>query len=168
MHLEALWDFSALAPASSKCYENVSIKFFQEPVLSIRLRKARCDSDRTRYENRSREYNALTFRCQRLPMPSTKQARSLQAISLKGSCDIVTEFFKYGVNMYVFLTSTQVSMKSTKGKYRILFQRGVYPSDDFHMVKKYGQTVLVTQDLALENYLDRYVHDQCSSCVDPY
>lgn len=38
---------------------------------------------------------------------------------------------------------------------RILFQRGVYPSDDFHMVKKYGQTVLVTQDLALENYLDR-------------
>jgi len=38
---------------------------------------------------------------------------------------------------------------------RILFQRGVYPSDDFHMVKKYGQTVLVTQDLALENYLER-------------
>lgn len=25
------------------------------------------------------------------------------------------------------------------------------------MVKKYGQTVLVTQDLALENYLDRQV-----------
>lgn len=40
---------------------------------------------------------------------------------------------------------------------RILFQRGVYPEDDFHMVKKYGQTVLVTQDLALENYLDKYV-----------
>lgn len=45
---------------------------------------------------------------------------------------------------YVFLFS-----------YSILFQREVYPSDDFHMVKKYGQTVLVTQDLALENYLDR-------------
>lgn len=42
---------------------------------------------------------------------------------------------------------------------RILFQRGVYPADDFHMVKKYGQTVLVTQDLALENYLDRHVTD---------
>ena len=26
------------------------------------------------------------------------------------------------------------------------------------MVKKYGQTVLVTQDLALENYLDKYVY----------
>ena len=39
----------------------------------------------------------------------------------------------------------------------ILFQRGVYPADDFHMVKKYGQTVLVTQDLALEYYLEKYV-----------
>lgn len=38
---------------------------------------------------------------------------------------------------------------------RILFQRGVYPADDFHMVKKYGQTILVTQDLALENYLEK-------------
>jgi len=69
-------------------------------------------------------------------MAPTKQSRTPQAISLRGSCDIVTEFFKYGVNT-------------------ILFQRGVYPSDDFHMVKKYGQTVLVTQDLALENYLNR-------------
>ncbi len=42
--------------------------------------------------------------------------------------------------------------------FRVLFQRGVYPADDFHMVKKYGQTVLVTQDLALENYLDKCAH----------
>ncbi|KAJ7169811.1 spindle assembly checkpoint protein [Mycena filopes] len=59
-----------------------------------------------------------------------------QAITLKGSTALVTEFFKYAVNT-------------------ILFQREVYPSDDFHMVKKYGQVVLVTQDLALENYLDK-------------
>ncbi|KAG1838374.1 DNA-binding protein [Suillus subalutaceus] len=59
---------------------------------------------------------------------ATSQAPTRQAITLKGSTNLVTE---------------------------ILFQRGVYPSDDFHMVKKYGQTVLVTQDLALENYLDR-------------
>lgn len=26
------------------------------------------------------------------------------------------------------------------------------------MVKKYGQTVLVTQDLSLENYLEKLVH----------
>ncbi|KAI0094805.1 mitotic spindle checkpoint protein MAD2 [Irpex rosettiformis] len=69
-------------------------------------------------------------------MPPTKQAPTRQAITLKGSTNLVTEFFKYAVNT-------------------ILFQRGVYPADDFHMVKKYGQTVLITQDLALENYLEK-------------
>ena len=59
-----------------------------------------------------------------------------QSTSLKGSTDLVTDFFKYAVNT-------------------ILYQRGVYPPDDFHMVKKYGQTVLITQDLALENYLEK-------------
>ncbi|KAJ7487529.1 spindle assembly checkpoint protein [Mycena galericulata] len=68
-------------------------------------------------------------------MAPTKQA-TRQAITLKGSTALVTEFFKYAVNT-------------------ILFQREVYPSDDFHMVKKYGQVVLVTQDLALENYLEK-------------
>ncbi|PCH33727.1 spindle assembly checkpoint protein [Wolfiporia cocos MD-104 SS10] len=68
-------------------------------------------------------------------MPPTKQANR-QAITLKGSTNLVTEFFKYAANT-------------------ILFQRGVYPADDFQMVKKYGQTVLVTQDLALESYLDK-------------
>ncbi|KAH9858085.1 mitotic spindle checkpoint protein MAD2 [Lenzites betulinus] len=69
-------------------------------------------------------------------MAPTKQAPTRQAITLKGSTNLVTEFFKYAANT-------------------VLFQRGVYPADDFHMVKKYGQTVLVTQDLALENYLDK-------------
>ncbi|KAJ3919325.1 spindle assembly checkpoint protein [Lentinula edodes] len=64
---------------------------------------------------------------------ASKQANR-QAITLKGSTSLVTEFFKYAVNT-------------------ILFQREVYPSDDFHMVKKYGQTVLVTQDVALEKWL---------------
>ena len=58
-----------------------------------------------------------------------------QSISLKRSTDLVTEFIKYAVNT-------------------ILSQRGVYLPDHFHMVKKYGQTVLVTQDLILENYLE--------------
>ncbi|KAL1709029.1 DNA-binding protein [Schizophyllum commune] len=66
---------------------------------------------------------------------ASKQAQK-QSITLKGSTALVTEFFKYAVNT-------------------ILFQREVYPSDDFQMVKKYGQTLLVTQDLALENYLER-------------
>ncbi|KAF8202853.1 spindle assembly checkpoint protein [Pholiota molesta] len=63
---------------------------------------------------------------------ASKQAKR-QAITLKGSTALVRN------------SSSML----------ILFQREVYPSDDFHMVKKYGQTVLVTQDLALENYLER-------------
>ena len=59
-----------------------------------------------------------------------------QPISLKGSTDLVTDFFRYAVNA-------------------ILFQRGVYPADDFHIIKKYGQTVLITRDLALESYLEQ-------------
>ncbi|KAH8120270.1 spindle assembly checkpoint protein [Phellopilus nigrolimitatus] len=67
---------------------------------------------------------------------ATKQAPTRQAITLKGSTAIVTDFFKFAVNT-------------------ILYQRGVYPADDFHLVKKYGQVVMLTQDLALENYLDK-------------
>ena len=85
---------------------------------------------------------------------ATKQA-SRQAITLKGSTALVTEFFKYAVNTYVdhnqFIFILRISIMLNS----ILFQREVYPSDDFHMVKKYGQTILVTQDLALENYLER-------------
>ncbi|KLO13976.1 spindle assembly checkpoint protein [Schizopora paradoxa] len=67
---------------------------------------------------------------------ATKQAPTRQAITLKGSTAIVTDFFKFAVNT-------------------ILYQRGVYPADDFHLVKKYGQTVMLTQDLAVQNYLDK-------------
>jgi mitotic spindle assembly checkpoint protein MAD2 len=83
---------------------------------------------------------------------SVKQA-TRKAINLKGSTKLVTEFFKYAVNTYVH--NDRRAWCETDNNGSILFQRGVYPSDDFHMVKKYGQTVLVTQDLALENYLNK-------------
>ena len=84
---------------------------------------------------------------------ATRQA-TRQAITLKGSTALVTEFFKYGVNTYVHCCPL-IFLLTYPILNSILFQREVYPSDDFHMVKKYGQTILVTQDLALENYLDR-------------
>jgi mitotic spindle assembly checkpoint protein MAD2 len=92
-------------------------------------------------------------------MPPTKQSNAIrQSITLKGSTALVTEFFKYAVNTWVpsaaRLASAQIEFSPLR---RILFQRGVYPADDFHMVKKYGQTVLITQDLALENYLEKYL-----------
>lgn len=36
-----------------------------------------------------------------LPMAGTKQAPTRQAITLKGSTNLVTEFFKYAANTYV-------------------------------------------------------------------
>ena len=35
----------------------------------------------------------------------------------------------------------------------ILYQRGIYPPDDFKMVKKYGLTLCVTSDDTLERYI---------------
>ncbi|KAJ2756342.1 Mitotic spindle checkpoint component mad2 [Coemansia sp. BCRC 34490] len=57
-------------------------------------------------------------------------------ITLRGSAQIVTEFFKYGINS-------------------ILFQRGIYPVDDFVMTKKYGLDIWVTNDLSVEKYLKK-------------
>jgi mitotic spindle assembly checkpoint protein MAD2 len=55
-------------------------------------------------------------------------------ITLKGSTDIVTEFFGYSINS-------------------ILYQRGIYPPETFARVKKYGLAMLVTQEDGLKHYL---------------
>ena len=90
-----------------------------------------------------------------------KQGPTHQAISLKGSTEIVADFFKFAVNTYVstsiIIIQTRECWNEPPTKQRILYQRGVYPSDDFHLVKKYGQVVMLTQDQALEIYLDKYV-----------
>lgn len=57
------------------------------------------------------------------------------AITLKGSTEIVAEFFYYGINS-------------------ILYQRGIYPPETFSRQEKYGLTVLVSSDELLKNYLD--------------
>ncbi|POY76812.1 hypothetical protein BMF94_0064 [Rhodotorula taiwanensis] len=64
---------------------------------------------------------------------ATKRKQS-QTLSLKGSTKIVTEFFEYSVNS-------------------ILYQRGVYPPEDFKQVKKYGLTLFTSADEALERYV---------------
>ncbi|CAI4556772.1 BAQ_1a_G0029380.mRNA.1.CDS.1 [Saccharomyces cerevisiae] len=57
-----------------------------------------------------------------------------QLISLKGSTRTVTEFFEYSINS-------------------ILYQRGVYPAEDFVTVKKYDLTLLKTHDDELKDYI---------------
>lgn len=65
-------------------------------------------------------------------MATAQAAKS--SITLKGSADIVTEFFGYGINS-------------------ILYQRGIYPPEQFERKKKYGLTMLVTSDSSLREYL---------------
>ncbi|KAJ1728761.1 Mitotic spindle checkpoint component mad2 [Coemansia biformis] len=57
-------------------------------------------------------------------------------ISLEGSARTVTEFFMYGINS-------------------ILFQRGIYPIEDFEVQKKYGLDIWVSNDQQVVKYLDK-------------
>ncbi len=69
-----------------------------------------------------------------------KMSRAAQAnkntITLKGSTEIVTEFFGYSINS-------------------ILYQRGIYPPESFSKVQKYGLQMLVTSDSGLQKYLQQ-------------
>jgi hypothetical protein len=55
-------------------------------------------------------------------------------ITLKGSTDIVTEFFEFSVNS-------------------ILYQRAIYPPESFKKVPKYGLAMMLTTDEALSAYI---------------
>ncbi|KAG5917619.1 hypothetical protein E4U42_007177 [Claviceps africana] len=57
-------------------------------------------------------------------------------LSLKGSARLVAEFFQYSIHT-------------------ILFQRGVYPAEDFTAVKKYGLNMLVSADDQVKAYIKK-------------
>ncbi|KAJ3069287.1 Mitotic spindle checkpoint component mad2 [Podochytrium sp. JEL0797] len=65
---------------------------------------------------------------------ATIQKQKQRPITLRGSAQIVTEFFDFGINS-------------------ILFQRNIYPPEDFKVVKRYGLNLLVNADFAVQNYL---------------
>ena len=67
-------------------------------------------------------------------MASATAQATKNEISLKGSVEVVTEFFGYAINS-------------------ILYQRGIYPPESFTSVAKYGLSVLVTSDEGLKSYL---------------
>ncbi|KAH6621866.1 HORMA domain-containing protein [Boeremia exigua] len=70
----------------------------------------------------------------------SKSAKSdeskVHKLALKGSSKTVNEFFEYSINT-------------------ILFQRGVYPAEDFTAVKKYGLTMMVTADDQVKAYIKK-------------
>ncbi|KAG8082429.1 hypothetical protein GUJ93_ZPchr0014g47080 [Zizania palustris] len=59
---------------------------------------------------------------------------SKDIITLRGSAAIVSEFFCYAANS-------------------ILYNRGVYPEESFTKVKKYGLTMLLTQDEGVKSFI---------------
>lgn len=59
---------------------------------------------------------------------------SKDVITLHGSAAIVSEFFGYAANS-------------------ILYNRGVYPEESFSKVKKYGLTMLLTQDEGVKSFI---------------
>ena len=65
---------------------------------------------------------------------SQSAVESANTINLKGSTDIVAEFFNYSVN-------------------NILYQRGIYPPEGFKRVSQYGLSVMVSTDEALTAYM---------------
>ena len=56
-------------------------------------------------------------------------------ITLKGSAMMISEFMDFGINS-------------------ILYQRDVYPANEFSPVQKYGLTVYMAQDEELRKYLN--------------
>lgn len=69
-------------------------------------------------------------------MSTEKDKSKVHKLSLKGSSKLIAEFFEYSINA-------------------ILFQRGVYPAEDFTAVKKYGLNMLVTSDDQVKAYIKK-------------
>ncbi|KAM5372809.1 hypothetical protein ACJA88_008946 [Fusarium oxysporum] len=65
-----------------------------------------------------------------------KDKSKVHKLSLKGSARLVAEFFQYSIHS-------------------ILFQRGVYPAEDFTVVKKYGLNMLVSADDQVKAYIKK-------------
>jgi mitotic spindle assembly checkpoint protein MAD2 len=78
-------------------------------------------------------YKSTTSPTTTQPMaPSQPPTRS--SLSLRGSAKTIAEFFEYSINS-------------------ILYQRGIYPPDDFTIVKKYGLNLLVACDDGIKAYI---------------
>ncbi|ROT60938.1 mitotic spindle assembly checkpoint protein MAD2A [Penaeus vannamei] len=67
-------------------------------------------------------------------MAGTKQ-ETKNSITLKGSAQLVSEFFYFGINS-------------------ILYQRGIYPPESFTFQQQYGLTLLTTTDEGVKEYLN--------------
>ncbi|KAI5960361.1 MAD2 [Candida pseudojiufengensis] len=59
---------------------------------------------------------------------------SSQKLALKGSSKIVSDYFEFAINS-------------------ILYQRGIYPQEDFQIIKKYDLPMIIINDEDVSNYI---------------
>ncbi|VDN99129.1 unnamed protein product [Rodentolepis nana] len=67
-----------------------------------------------------------------------QEIKSLSAIDLRGSVEIIADYFNVAIN-------------------NILYNRAIYPESSFKRVKKFGRSVLITTDEELIKYLDKLI-----------
>lgn len=70
------------------------------------------------------------------PPQESSAAPTRSNVPLKGSAKLVAEFFEYSINS-------------------ILYQRGIYPSEDFQVVRKWDLNMLVTVDSNVKAYIKK-------------
>ncbi|VEU19356.1 DEKNAAC100314 [Brettanomyces naardenensis] len=67
---------------------------------------------------------------------SSSETPTRSKLALKGDSKIVADFFEYSIHS-------------------ILYQRGIYPANDFKVVRKYGLNMLVSMDDEVVSYIYR-------------
>lgn len=76
--------------------------------------------------------------------------KSQSAITLKGSADIVCDYLS---NFLFILKCEVISCFADFGINSILFQRGLYPPENFQSVENYGLTILMSTDNKIKEFL---------------
>jgi hypothetical protein len=103
-------------------------------------------------------------------MATSSQQEVASAISLKGSTDIVAEYFgkvKTDTALLYVSPSTNVSSVVSVNEHSlshfhvpeyavhsIIYQRGIYPPENFERVQKYGLTLFVSTETSIKHFLD--------------
>lgn len=112
--------------------------------------------------------DVLTFATYTFDTMATKQAtRPNQAIRLKGSTALVTEFFEYSVNSCVGVGRSLIAGSCTSVVCIPLMTSGWYRQGqaDDSMVKKYGLPMLVTSDEGLKEYIQTIMSQVSSKSI---
>jgi mitotic spindle assembly checkpoint protein MAD2 len=111
---------------------------------------------------------------------SVTEGPTRSKLALRGSAKLVSEFFgeqplpcceliairiQYQQVTRPLSLEFQENQRLTRVTDSVLYQRGIYPPEDFKVVKKYGLNVLVTTDDEVKSYIKRIMAQL--SRIDP-